>query len=68
MTDLEQMELHLNALFVHDERGRLLQPRMGRVRDLGDEPLYSTSWDNAASLRVAEKLGLIPYGEDLHFG
>lgn len=27
-------------------------------------PLYSTSWDNRASQRVAAKLGLVDYGED----
>ena len=34
------------------------------VRELGAEPLYSTSWDNAASQAVACKLGLIPYASD----
>ncbi len=29
-------------------------------------PLYSTTWDNAASRRVAAKLGLVMYGEDFH--
>ena len=53
-------------------RGQGLAPRVtaawaNAVRTAGDEPLYSTSWENAASRRVAEKLGLIPYGEDLHF-
>jgi GNAT superfamily N-acetyltransferase len=34
------------------------------VYQRGCQPLYSTSWDNHASQRVAEKLGLIFYGED----
>jgi GNAT superfamily N-acetyltransferase len=37
------------------------------VRQLGCTPLYSTSWDNAASRGVAAMLGLILYGVDLHF-
>ena len=36
------------------------------VRKLGAEPLYSTSWDNAASRAVARKLDLIPYAADYH--
>ena len=36
------------------------------VRELGAEPLYSTSWDNAASQAVARKLALIPYAADFH--
>jgi len=35
------------------------------VRALGLEPLYSTSWQNRPSLRLAGRLGLIAYGEDL---
>lgn len=36
------------------------------VRKLGVIPLYSTSWDNAASQSVAKKLGLVTYGADFH--
>ena len=35
------------------------------MRATGRVPLYSTSWDNAASRAVARKLGLIQYGADL---
>jgi hypothetical protein len=35
------------------------------VRASGRVPLYSTSWDNEASRRVAAKLGLVQYGVDL---
>ena len=35
------------------------------LRATGRLPLYSTSWDNLASRRVAEKLGAIQYGLDL---
>ena len=53
-------------------RGRGLAPRVaaawGRaLREQGGEPLYSTSWDNKASVAVARKLGLVPYGEDISF-
>jgi RimJ/RimL family protein N-acetyltransferase len=36
------------------------------VRTLGAIPLYSTSWDNAASQRVAGKLGASMFGVDFH--
>lgn len=37
------------------------------VRASGRIPLYSTSWDNHASRRVAQRLGLVLYGADLSF-
>jgi RimJ/RimL family protein N-acetyltransferase len=36
------------------------------VRSLGAVPLYSTSWENAASQAVARKLRLVQYGADFH--
>ena len=38
------------------------------VREAGRVPLYSTSWRNAASRRVAAKLGLIFYAADWSIG
>lgn len=38
------------------------------IRRTGRIPLYSTSWHNTASRRVAEKLGLIMYGSDFSIG
>jgi RimJ/RimL family protein N-acetyltransferase len=35
------------------------------IRESGRLPTYGTTWDNAASRRVAAKLGLELYGEDL---
>jgi predicted GNAT family acetyltransferase len=36
------------------------------VRNSGRVPLYSTSWSNMPSRRVAEKLGLVQYGTVVH--
>lgn len=36
------------------------------VRSLNLIPLYSTSWDNVASLGVAQRLGLVQYGVNYH--
>lgn len=40
----------------------------GAVRREGLLPLYSTSWDNAASRALAARLGLVLYGDDVHLG
>jgi hypothetical protein len=37
------------------------------VEAAGMRPLYSTSWNNAASLRVASKLDLVAYADTLSF-
>lgn len=34
------------------------------IRAGGRTPIYSTSWENTASLSVSRKLGLIPFGTD----
>jgi hypothetical protein len=36
------------------------------VQESGRLALYSTTWENTASQRVAEKLGAFQYGEDWH--
>jgi hypothetical protein len=36
------------------------------VRSRGANPVYSTSWDNEASRRVAARLHLVPIGVDFH--
>ena len=37
------------------------------VAEAGQIPLYSTLWENVASRALAETLGLIRYGTDMHF-
>lgn len=54
-------------------RGHGLAPRVvaawaAAVREAGHVPLYSTSWSNSASRRVAAKLGLIVYAADWSIG
>ncbi|WP_172254269.1 GNAT family N-acetyltransferase [Saccharibacillus deserti] len=45
--------------------GRLLPLWSAQVRQLGYHPLYSASWDNLHSQRVAQRLGMVQYGVDL---
>jgi len=54
-------------------RGRGYAPRVvaawaRTLRARGIEPLYSTSWRNAASRSVAHKLALVQFGSSLHLG
>ena len=54
-----------------DFRGRgyaaqLISAWAKAVRRIDRIPLFSTSWQNTASQAVAEKLGLVRYGVDLH--
>lgn len=37
------------------------------VRGIGVVPLYSTAWDNTASMRLAVRLGLVSYAETISF-
>jgi RimJ/RimL family protein N-acetyltransferase len=45
---------------------RVVSAWASAVRTAGRIPLYSTSWENRASLAVARKLGLVRFGTDLH--
>ena len=40
--------------------------RAQAVRRHGLLPLYSTSWDNTGSRRLAQRVGLVLYAEDVH--
>jgi hypothetical protein len=53
----------------HRRRGyaaRAVSAWAAAVRDIGRVPLYSTSWQNEASIAVARKLRLLNFGNDLH--
>ena len=50
----------------HGYAARVVASWAQAVRDMGQVPLYSTSWQNDASRTVARKLGLIQFGNDLH--
>jgi len=65
----EAEEAGVDTLLPHRGKGYAAQVVAGWariVREQGRIPLYSTSWDNRASQRVAEKLGLGLYGVDIH--
>ena len=65
----EAEEAGVDTLLSHRGKGYAVQVVAGWagiVRGQGRIPLYSTSWDNRASQRVAEKLGLELYGVDIH--
>ena len=56
------------AAFRHQGYGtRAVSAWASAVRSQGRIPLYSTSWDNTASLSLARRLGLVRFGSDLHF-
>ncbi len=61
-------EAGLHTVAAHRRRGYAAAAVVAwatAVRASGRIPLYSTSWDNIASRRVAAKLGLTLYGADL---
>lgn len=63
----EAAEAGLETLISHRGRGfgtRVAAAWGQAVRESGRVPLYSTSWTNAASLAVAQKLRLEPYACD----
>lgn len=65
----EAEEAGVDTLLSHRGKGYAVQVVAGWariIREQGRIPLYSTSWDNKASQRVAEKLGLELYGVDIH--
>ena len=66
---VEAEEAGVDTLLSHRGKGyaaQVVAGWAGLVREQGRIPLYSTSWDNKASQRVAEKLGLRLYGVDFH--
>lgn len=63
------VEAGVETLAEHRGRGygvAVVAAWAGAVREEGAIPLYSTSWENAASRALARKLGLIVYAEDWH--
>jgi hypothetical protein len=60
-------EAGVETLSEHRGRGyatAVVRGWASEVRRLGRTPLYSTSWENTASLRIAERLGLVTYATD----
>lgn len=65
----EAEEAGVDTLLSHRGKGyagQVVAGWAGVVREQGRIPLYSTSWNNKASQRVAAKLGLQLYGVDTH--
>jgi hypothetical protein len=61
------VEAGVETLEAYRHRGfgaRVVATWCVRARDMGLEPLYSTSWGNAASMGLAARLGLVQYAVD----
>lgn len=70
-TGLDAVEAGVQTVAEYRGRGfatRVTAAFAGAVRARGLLPLYSTTWENAASQQVAKHLGLTPYAEDWHLG
>ena len=62
-------EAGVETLATHQRRGyatKVVSAWASAVERLGAKPMYSTSWENAASRGVASRLGLSMYGSNFH--